>query len=97
MESDDDFVIIYGINHTQSTFATYFNVSFYDEELWNGVAGAVITNEQQYSVKEYFPKHYKNEKYYYVIKTEACPYQLDLNKLLHFLIYNHKKYLINLN
>ncbi|EKQ57714.1 MULTISPECIES: hypothetical protein [unclassified Clostridium] len=68
LESDDDFVIIYGINHTQTKFATYFNASFYGEELWNGVAGAVITNDLQYSANEYFPKSYKNEKYYYVIK-----------------------------
>lgn len=66
--TDDDFVIIYGINHTQTKFATYFNASFYGAELWNGVAGAVITNDKQYSADEYFHKCFKNNKYYYSIK-----------------------------
>lgn len=68
LESDDDFVIIYGVNHTQTGFATYFNASFYGAELWNGVVGTFITNENQYSADEYFPKCSKNEKYYYVMK-----------------------------
>lgn len=68
LASDDDFVIIYGINHTQTGFATYFNTSFYGEEIDNGVVGAIVTNELQYPADEYFPRGYKNDKYYYVIK-----------------------------
>lgn len=68
LATDDDFVILYGINHTQTGFATYFNSSFYGEELLNGVVAANITNELQYPADEYFPECYENAKYYYVIK-----------------------------
>ncbi|WP_018247758.1 hypothetical protein [Orenia marismortui] len=68
LASDDDFVIIYGINHIQTGFATYFNASFYGAELWNGVGAAIVTNGQQYPADEYFPKCYTNDNEYYVIK-----------------------------
>jgi len=68
LATDDDFVIVYGINHTQTGFATYLADSFYGEKLLNGVAEARITNELQYPANEYFPQYYKNSKYYYVVK-----------------------------
>ncbi|TMW71274.1 hypothetical protein FGB90_13090 [Alteribacter natronophilus] len=68
LATDDDFVIIYGVNNTQTGFATYINLSFYGDELWNGVAGTAFTNELQYPADEYFPEWYKNDKYYYVAK-----------------------------
>jgi hypothetical protein len=66
--TDDDFLIVYGVNNTQTGFATFINVSLYGDELWNGVAGTVFTNELQYPVDEYFPKCNKNSKNYYVVK-----------------------------
>lgn len=72
LATDDDFVILYGINHTQTGFATYFNSSFYGEELLNGVAAANITNELQYPADEYFPGCYENSNYY-VIKMARKP------------------------
>lgn len=70
LETDDDFVIIYGVNHLQTGKATFFNTSFYGAEHWNGVVGANITNESQsnYSAKEYFPSNYENSNFYYVLK-----------------------------
>lgn len=68
LATDDNFVIIYGVNNTQMGFATYLNASFYGDELWNAVAGTTFTNELQYPADEYFPECYKNNKYYYVIK-----------------------------
>jgi hypothetical protein len=68
LATDDDFIIIYGVNHTQTGFGTYFNASFYGGELDNGVVAAPVTNELQYPADEYFPRHYKDAKYYYVIK-----------------------------
>ncbi|MDW8803016.1 hypothetical protein P8V03_17915 [Clostridium sp. A1-XYC3] len=68
LETDEDFVIIYGVDHAQTVFATFFNISFYGEELWNGVVGANITDELKYPATEYFPKDYKNSKYYYAVK-----------------------------
>jgi hypothetical protein len=68
LESDEDFVVLYGVDHVQTGFATFFNISFYGEELWNGVVGANTTDETRYPATEYFPKDYKNSKYYYAVK-----------------------------
>ncbi|MEJ6949636.1 hypothetical protein [Natronospora cellulosivora (SeqCode)] len=68
LATDDDFLIIYGVNNTQTGFARYINVSFYGNELWNGVAGTAFTSELQYPADEFLPKWYKNKNYYYVIK-----------------------------
>lgn len=65
--SDDDFVIVYGINHQEAGKAIYSNFSFYGWELINGVAG---TNSSVFdgSAAEYFPAGYANAKYYYAYK-----------------------------
>ncbi|HHT01529.1 MAG TPA: hypothetical protein GXZ96_02380 [Firmicutes bacterium] len=68
LATDDDFIIVYGVNNTQTEFATFINVSLYGAELWNGVAGTVFTDELQYSADEYFPACDKNSRYYYVVK-----------------------------
>lgn len=68
LATDDDFVIIYGVNNTQTGFATYLNLGLYGDELWNGVAGTAFTNEFQYPADEYFPEWFKNDKFYYVAK-----------------------------
>ena len=66
--TDEDFVILYGVDHVQTGFATFFNISFYGEEYWNGVAAANTTDELRYPAAEYFPENYKNSKYYYAVK-----------------------------
>lgn len=66
--SDDDFVIVYGINHKQTGKAIYSNASFYGVELFNGVAGAFSTVQFPNSAAEYFPEGYENSGYYYVYK-----------------------------
>lgn len=68
LATDDDFVIVYGVNNTQTEFATFINVSLYGDELWNGVAGTVFTNELQCPADEYFPAYDKNSRNYYVVK-----------------------------
>jgi hypothetical protein len=68
LATDDDFIIVYGVNNTQTEFATFINVSLYGDELWNGVAGTVFTDELQYPADEYFPEGDKNSRYYYVVK-----------------------------
>ncbi|MFV8829764.1 hypothetical protein [Alkalihalobacterium sp. APHAB7] len=68
LATDDDFVIIYGVNNTQTGFATYLNLGLYGDDLWNGVAGTAFTNEFQYPADEYFPEWFKNDKFYYVAK-----------------------------
>jgi hypothetical protein len=68
LTSDDDFVILYGVNHEQIGKAIINNASFYGVELFNGVAVAQILVEIENSAAEYFPVGYENEKYYYVCK-----------------------------
>lgn len=68
LTTDDDFVVIYGVNHQQIGKATFCNASFYGAELRNGVALANISIAFQGSAADYFPGGYENAKYYYVCK-----------------------------
>ncbi|MDP4145424.1 MAG: hypothetical protein Q8936_13225 [Bacillota bacterium] len=68
LTSDDDFLIVYGINHERTGKAIYSNASFYGVELFNGVAGAFSTVQFPDTALEYFPEGYGNAGYYYVYK-----------------------------
>ncbi len=68
LTTDDDFVIIYGVNHEQTEKVVYTNSCFYGVELLNGVAVANITVEFTNSATEYLPEGYEKAKYYYVCK-----------------------------
>lgn len=68
LTSDEDFVIVYGINHERTGKAIYSNASFYGVELFNGVAGAFSTVQFPDTAYEYFPEGYQNAGYYYVYK-----------------------------
>ena len=68
LTSDDDFVIVYGINHKRTGKAIYSNASFYGVELFNGVAGAFSTVQFPDTADEFFPEGYENAGYYYVYK-----------------------------
>lgn len=68
LTSDDDFLIIYGINHERTGKAIYSNASFYGVELFNGVAGAFSTVQFPDTAAEYFPEGYENAGFYYVYK-----------------------------
>lgn len=67
LKSDDDFIIVYGVNHEKTGKAIYCNLSFYGKELINGVAGS---NSSLFtgSAREYFPAGYENADNYYVVK-----------------------------
>lgn len=68
LTSDDDFIIVYGINHERTGKAIYSNASFYGVELFNGVAGAFSTVQFPDTALEFFPEGYENARYYYVYK-----------------------------
>jgi hypothetical protein len=68
LTSDNDFIIVYGINHERTGKAIYSNASFYGVELFNGVAGAFSTVQFPDSAYEYFPEGYNSAGYYYVYK-----------------------------
>jgi hypothetical protein len=68
LTSDDDFLIIYGINHERTGKAIYSNASFYGAEFYNGVVAAFSTVQFPDSALEYFPDGYENAGYYYAYK-----------------------------
>ncbi|WP_426351087.1 hypothetical protein ACPWSR_07640 [Alloiococcus sp. CFN-8] len=68
LTSDDDFVMVYGINHKRTGKAIYSNASFYGVELFNGVAGAFSTVQFPDTAIPYFPKGYNSSQFYYVYK-----------------------------
>jgi hypothetical protein len=68
LATDDDFVILYGVNHELTRKAIYCNCCFYGDEFLNGVAVANVNVEFPYSAKDYYPEEYKNAEYYYVCK-----------------------------
>ena len=68
LKSDDDFIILYGVNHERTGKAIYSNESFYGAEYYNGVVGAFSTAQFPDTATEYFPKGYEASKYYYVFK-----------------------------
>jgi hypothetical protein len=68
LRNDNDFVIVYGINHEQTGKAIYSNASFYGVELFNGVVGAFSTVQFPDTAQEFFPEGYQSAGYYYVYK-----------------------------
>lgn len=99
LDTDDDCILIHGVNNTQTGFATFINVSLYGNELWNGVAGTVFTNELQYPADEYFSQCDKNSRNFYVVKmarraTEGneiiIPYSTDNPKGSAYGVDNHQ-------
>ncbi|MFH0802250.1 MAG: hypothetical protein V2A78_07680 [bacterium] len=65
--SDDDFLIIYGLNHDMSGKSIYNNAVFYGKALLNGVA-TVFSQLFLHSAVSYFPQGYSNADKYYVYK-----------------------------
>ena len=69
---DDDFIIVYGINHETTEKGIYCNFSFYGAGLLNGVAGA---NSSMFSgtAADLFPPGYAHSRYYYAYKVARRP------------------------
>ncbi|MDD5338000.1 MAG: hypothetical protein PHG35_01110 [Dehalococcoidales bacterium] len=65
-DDPNECVIVYGVNHAASGKATYANLSFYGEALWNGVAG-IYNIEYEGSAEAYLPGN-PMAKYLYVCK-----------------------------
>ncbi|MFW2500655.1 hypothetical protein [Clostridium diolis] len=67
LTSDDDFVITYGVNHTQTGKAVYYNSSFYGAKKLNGVS-VIYSPDCEGSANEFFPKDCEVSNNYYVYK-----------------------------
>ncbi len=68
LTSDEDFVMVYGINHERTGKAIYSNASFYGAEYYNGVLGVFSTVQFPDTATPYFPQGYENAGFYYVYK-----------------------------
>lgn len=62
----NEFVIVYGVNHTASGKATYSNCTFYGDAAWNGVT-CIYNKEFQETAEQYLPGN-PVAKYLYVCK-----------------------------
>ncbi len=67
LTSDDDFVILYGVNHTKTGKAIYYNASFYGAEKLNGVS-VIYSPNCHSSADEYFSNNSCKSDDYYVFK-----------------------------
>lgn len=66
--TDEDFVVVYGIDHSITGKAVYYSSIVYGAELLNGVVGVFCSAEFKHPADEYFPYGYRNSKYYYSCK-----------------------------
>lgn len=70
-DNQDEFVIVYGINHAAAGKATYSNCNFYGEAGWNGVTG-IYSTEYTGSAEQYLGDN-PLAKYLYVCKfARSC-------------------------
>lgn len=67
LDSDEDFVVVYGVNHTTSGKAIYSNVVLYGRPMLNG-ACSIYDSLFAGSAKEYLEKDCENADQYYVYK-----------------------------
>lgn len=67
LTSDDDFVVVYGVNHTKTGNAVYYNASIYGAKKLNGVS-VIYSPDCEGSANEFFPKDCEVSDDYYVYK-----------------------------
>ena len=67
LDSDEDFVVVYGVNHTTSGKAIYSNAVLYGRPMLNG-ACSIYDSLFAGSAKEYLEKDCENADQYYVYK-----------------------------
>jgi hypothetical protein len=66
-DSDDDFAIVYGVNHDTTGKTIYNNNVFYGQQLLNGVA-SVFSSIFPGTASAFFPAGYEGASRYYVCK-----------------------------
>ncbi len=65
-DDPNECVIVYGVNHALSGKATYANICFYGEAIWNGVSG-IYSVDYAGSAEPFLPNN-PLAKYLYVVK-----------------------------
>ena len=67
LDSDEDFVVVYGVNHTQTGKARYTNAVLYGRPMLNGVC-SIYDSLYTGSASEYLEEDCENPDQYYVYK-----------------------------
>eukprot|EP00592_Proboscia_alata_P015959 CAMPEP_0194399770 /NCGR_PEP_ID=MMETSP0174-20130528/126839_1 /TAXON_ID=216777 /ORGANISM="Proboscia alata, Strain PI-D3" /LENGTH=443 /DNA_ID=CAMNT_0039196205 /DNA_START=168 /DNA_END=1499 /DNA_ORIENTATION=+ len=67
----NELLIIYGVNHVQTGFATYMSISIYD---WNGVAFAALNSEDDMvgSASQFIPYMEHVDKAFAIVMARDC-------------------------
>lgn len=67
LDSDDDFIVVYGVNHTKTGKARYSNAVLYGRPMLNGVC-SIYDSLYPGSADEYLDENCKDPDQYYVYK-----------------------------
>ena len=67
LNSDDDFIVVYGVNHTETGNARYSNAILYGRPMLNGVC-SVYDSLFKGSADQYLGNDCENPDQYYVYK-----------------------------
>lgn len=67
LNSDDDFIIVYGVNHVKTRKSIYSNTILYARPMLNGVA-SIYDSDYEGSANSYLINGYQCPSYYYVYK-----------------------------
>ena len=67
LKSDEDFVVVYGVNHTYTGKAHYFNAVMHERPMVNGVC-SIYDSMLPGSAEEYIGEHQDEAEGYYVYK-----------------------------
>ena len=67
LDSDDDFIVVYGVNHTKTGKARYSNAVLYGRPMLNGVC-SIYDSLYEGSASEYLEEDCENRDAYYVYK-----------------------------
>lgn len=67
LNSDEDFIVVYGVNHTKTNKATYSNTVLYSRPMLNGIA-SVYDSLYEGSSEKYLDALHENRGSYYVYK-----------------------------
>ncbi len=74
LNSDEDFVVVYGVNHAKTEKCTYANTVLYCRPLFNGIV-SIYDSEYENSADMYLSADTENREYFYAVKMART--QLD--------------------
>ncbi len=82
LNSDEDFIVVYGVNHAKTGKCTYANTVLYSRPMLNGIV-SVYDSDYENSADMYISEETEKREYFYAVKmarteldehTEVIPY-----------------------